>query len=59
VLVLEVIDRIHRELGATVALITHNASIADMADRVIRMRSGQIVDVYAPPVRRTPAELAW
>jgi putative ABC transport system ATP-binding protein len=59
VLVLDVIDRIHQELDATVALITHNASIADMADRVFKMRSGEIVEQYAPTVRRKPSELSW
>ena len=42
-LVLEVIERINRELGTTALVITHNAAIAGMADRVIRMRSGRIV----------------
>lgn len=59
IIVLEVIDLVHRELDATVALITHNASIADMADRVLRMRSGTIVQEYAPAVRRQPRELSW
>lgn len=59
IIVLEVIDLVHRELDATVALITHNASIADMADRVLRMRSGTIVQEYAPLQRRQPRELSW
>lgn len=57
--VLEVIDMVHRELDATVALITHNASIADMADRVLRMRSGSIVEEFVPAVRKQPRELSW
>jgi len=59
IIVLEVIDLVHRELDATVALITHNASIADMADRVLRMRSGTIVQEYAPTQRKQPRELSW
>ncbi len=59
IIVLEVIDLIHRELDATVALITHNASIADMADRVLRMRSGTIVQEFAPTQRKKPRELSW
>ena len=51
-LVLEVLERVNRELGTTTAVITHNAAIAGMADRVIRMRSGAIVDVAA---QRAPA----
>ena len=36
--VLEAIDRVNRELGTTTAVITHNAAIAEMADRVISLR---------------------
>ena len=57
--VLEVLERANRELGTTTAVITHNASIAGMADRVIRMRSGRIVDVQRNERRQLPAELAW
>jgi putative ABC transport system ATP-binding protein len=57
--VLEVLDRVNRELGTTTAIITHNAAIAGMADRVIRMRSGRIVEVRRNPVRHAPAELEW
>ena len=59
VLVLEVLERVNRELGTTTAVITHNAAIAGMADRVIRMRSGQIVEVRANAKRMSPRELAW
>ena len=58
-LVLEVLERVNRELGTLTAVITHNASIAGMGDRVIRMSSGRIVDI-ATNARRLPAsELAW
>lgn len=59
VIVLDVIERVHRELDTTVALITHNASIADMADRVVSMRSGEIVDIRTPAIRKQPSELSW
>ncbi len=59
ILVLDVIDMVHRELGTTVALITHNASIADMAERVIRMRSGTIVEEHTNTTRKLPRELSW
>jgi putative ABC transport system ATP-binding protein len=58
-LVLEVIDRVNRELGTTAAVITHNAVIAAMADRVIRMSSGRIVEVTTNDVKSSPAELEW
>jgi putative ABC transport system ATP-binding protein len=57
--VLEVLEHANRALGTTTAVITHNAAIAGMADRVIRMRSGQIVDTRRNERRLPPAELAW
>jgi putative ABC transport system ATP-binding protein len=58
-LVLEVLERVNRELGTTTAVITHNAAIAAMADRVIRLGSGRIVEVHRNQTRASPAELAW
>lgn len=57
--VLEVLERINRELGATTAVITHNAAIADMADRVLRISSGEIVEERRNAHKRSPAELSW
>jgi putative ABC transport system ATP-binding protein len=58
-LVLEVIERINRELGTTTAVITHNAAISAMADRVIRMRSGEIIEVHCNEVKAAPRDLLW
>lgn len=58
-IVLEALERVNRELGTTTAVITHNAGIAAMADRVIRMRSGRIVAVERNAVRAAPADLEW
>lgn len=58
-LVLEVIARINRELGTTAVVITHNAAIAGMADRVIRLADGRIASTERPARRLTPAELSW
>jgi len=58
-LVLEVIARINLELGTTAVVITHNAAIAGMADRVVRLSDGAIAKVEVPPRRLTPAELSW
>jgi len=57
--VLHVLARVNRELGTTTALITHNAAIAAMADRVIRMSSGRIMEVRLNPVKASPEELVW
>ena len=58
-LVLRVLQDVNRELGTTTAVITHNAAIAAMADRVIRMGSGLIVDVRSNARKVSPEELAW
>jgi len=58
-LVLEVIARINQELGTTAIVITHNAAIAGMADRVVRLADGRIASVEVPKRRLTPAELSW
>jgi putative ABC transport system ATP-binding protein len=57
--VLEVLEQVNRELGATVAVITHNAAIGAMADRVIRMRSGTIVGTVRNARRAGPSEVQW
>lgn len=58
-LVLEVLDRINRELGTTTAIITHNAAIAGMAHRVISINSGQITRIDTNPIRISPQEITW
>ncbi len=58
-LVLEVIAEVNRTLGTSTAIITHNAAIADMADRVVRMSSGRIVDVHVNERKAAPSELSW
>lgn len=58
-LVLEALAQVNRELGTTTAVITHNAGIAAMADRVITMRSGEIVAVRENEHKVKPGELEW
>jgi putative ABC transport system ATP-binding protein len=57
--VLEVLADVNQRLETTVAVITHNAAIAAMADRVVRMRSGQISEVQKNARRLAPSELRW
>ncbi|MFA7429346.1 MAG: ABC transporter ATP-binding protein [Rhodospirillaceae bacterium] len=57
--VLEAIARVNQELGTTTALITHNAGMAAMADRVVRFADGAIARIEVNPTRRAPAELEW
>jgi putative ABC transport system ATP-binding protein len=58
-LVLEVIAKINAELGTTALVITHNAAIAGMADRVLRLGNGRIVGESRPERKLTPAEISW
>jgi putative ABC transport system ATP-binding protein len=59
ILVLEAIERIHDELGTSTVLITHNAVIADMADRVLVMGDGTIHHERRNERRRPAKELTW
>ena len=58
-LVLDVIEKVNRELGTTTLIITHNASIAGMADRVVRLRSGEVSEDRRNLTRLSPSELVW
>jgi len=58
-LVLEVIAKINAELGTTAMIITHNAAISGMADRVLRLGNGRIVGEEKPARKLTPAEISW
>jgi putative ABC transport system ATP-binding protein len=59
IVVLEAIERVNREIGTTVVIITHNAAIAEMADRVVIMADGRISDVRTNARRVAPGELRW
>jgi putative ABC transport system ATP-binding protein len=59
IIVLEAIERINRELGTATVLITHNADIADMADRVIKLSDGLISKVKRNEQKKSPGELHW
>ncbi|MCA9235822.1 MAG: ABC transporter ATP-binding protein [Planctomycetales bacterium] len=59
ILVLEAIERINAALNTTTAVITHNAVIAEMADRVIHVSAGRITSVEKNRARRPARELDW
>jgi putative ABC transport system ATP-binding protein len=59
IVVLEAIARVNRELGTATVVITHNAAIAAMADRVVRLSDGHIVSVERNMQRHSPQELSW
>jgi putative ABC transport system ATP-binding protein len=58
-LVLEALDRVNRDLGTATAVVTHNAAIAQMADRTISLRDGRIASDEANAKRLPPSEIAW
>ncbi len=57
--VLRMLVDLKNHLGKTVLLITHNSAIAPIADRVVRLRSGQIVEVHENPSPVPPEEITW
>jgi putative ABC transport system ATP-binding protein len=59
IVVLEAIERVNRELGTTTAVITHNATIAGMADRVISLSDGRVSSVKTNAAKTLARELVW
>ncbi|HNF88643.1 MAG TPA: ABC transporter ATP-binding protein [Thiobacillaceae bacterium] len=59
VIVLEALEKVNRELGTLTVLITHNAGIADMADRVIRLSDGKIVEERRNATKKSARDLSW
>lgn len=57
--ILEALSDINVRLGATLIIITHNAAIGGMGDRVIRMSDGHVRDILVNARRRSPEELEW
>ena len=59
VVVLEAVERINRELGTLTVIITHNAVMAEMADRVLHLSDGKIVSSHRNEVRLPASQLKW
>ena len=57
--VLEAVERINRELGTLTVIITHNAIMAEMADRVLHLSDGKIVSVHNNEIRLPASQLKW
>jgi putative ABC transport system ATP-binding protein len=57
--ILRLLVDLKRDLGKTVVLITHNGAIAPVADRVVRLRSGQVVDRRRNVEPVPPEEVVW
>jgi len=59
VVVLEALERINREIGTTTVIITHNAVVAKMADRVLHLSDGVISKVERNDTKISPREMHW
>jgi len=59
VVVLEALERVNRELGTATVVITHNAAIAGMADRVVRLADGRVAGVETPVGKVGARALRW
>ena len=57
--VLEALTLVNRAVGATTLVITHNAAIRDIADRVIRFADGRIAEETVNAVKKQPSEVSW
>lgn len=57
--VLEAVERINRELGTLTVIITHNAAMAEMADRVLHLSDGKIINSHRNPIRLSASKLKW
>jgi putative ABC transport system ATP-binding protein len=59
ILVLEAIQQVNQELGTTTAVITHNAAVAAMADRVVSLSDGRVVSDRRNQTKLKASELEW
>lgn len=59
VVVLDAISNVNRQLGTLTVVITHNATIAEMADRVVFMKDGNIAAIQKNDVKKSPTALVW
>lgn len=59
IVVLEALQQVNRQLGTTTVIITHNAGIAQMADRVIQLSDGRISEMHINKTKLSPGELSW
>jgi putative ABC transport system ATP-binding protein len=59
IVVLEAIARVNQDLGTATVVITHNAAIAEMADRVVRLADGQVVGIEVNTHKLAPGALKW
>ena len=59
IVVLEALERVNQELGTATVVITHNAAIAAMADRVVRLADGCVAGIERNTAKIRARELQW
>jgi len=57
--ILEILQKVNREFNTTIFLITHNLGIAEIADKVVKMKSGKIVEVKYNATKKSASEVSW
>ncbi len=57
--IIKLLKKINKEENTTVIVVTHNANIADVADRVIRIHDGKIIEDYFNETVKDPEEIVW
>ena len=57
--VLDYICKLHDEYKFTIVMVTHNQNIAEMANTIIKMNSGKIVEIYANQIQKSAYEIGW
>ncbi|MDL5376507.1 ABC transporter ATP-binding protein [Exiguobacterium mexicanum] len=57
--VLELLERLNKEYDKTVVVITHNPGISEMADDVIKMNSGRIIELTHNPIKQSARDIHW
>lgn len=57
--ILDYINNLHKEYGFTIVMVTHNLNIAEMANKVVKMNSGKIIEVSTNKVQKTAYEIGW
>ena len=56
---LKLLNDLRHKLGTTVLIITHNSAISRIADRVVRLRSGEVAEVSTNAAPIAPEEITW
>lgn len=59
IVILTLLQNMSREKGHTVVIVTHNAALAEMADKVIQIKNGRVADITLNTAPRNVSEVRW